>query len=264
MKAIVTGGTGFVGGKLVDNLIARGYHVRCLVRKTSKVEDLSRLGVELCYGDLSDLNSIRHATKGGDVVYHLAAHVSDWGPKEEFYKVNVEGTRNVLRASEEMNVKRLVYLSSSTVLWRSSFWKINNLTDIDESHPYPNSYNDPYNETKAEAEKLVTRYHKDTGLETVVIRASAVWGPGDTVILPRLAKAAKKGILFFIGRGDRWISPCYIENLVQALILAGEGEKAAGNVYFINDGIRMKHEHFVSRLLKTVGIHWSPRVSIRY
>lgn len=264
MKVVLTGGTGFIGGKLAASLIARGYHVKCLVRKTSKVGELSKLGVELCYGDLSDFSSIKNATRGGDVVYHLAAHVSDWGSKEEFYNVNVEGTRNVLRASNETDVKRFVYLSTSTVLWKSSFWHINNLTHIDETYPYPSSYNDLYNETKAEAEKLVNKYHNDTGLETVILRVSAVWGPGDTVILPRLAKAAKKGILFFIGRGNRWVSPCYVENLVQALILAGEGEKAAGNIYFINDGIKIEHEQFIHRLLKTVGIDWSPGISIPY
>lgn len=264
MKAVLTGGTGFIGGKLAAGLVARGYHVKCLVRRTSKVEELRRLGVELCYGDLSDFSSIKNAVRGGDIVYHLAAHVSDWGSKEEFYRVNVEGTGNMLRASDEMGVKRLVYLSTSTVLWKSSFWHINNLTDIDESYPYPSSYNDLYNETKAEAERLVAKYHSDAGLETVILRVSVVWGPGDTVILPRLARAAKRGILFLIGRGDRWVSPCYVENLVQALSLAGESERAAGNIYFINDGIRIKHEQFIACLLKTVGIDWSPGISVPY
>ncbi len=264
MKAILTGATGFIGGNLTANLISKGYQVKCLVRKTSRVEKLSKLGVELCYGNLSDLSSLKEATKGGDIVYHLAARVSDWGSKEEFYKVNVEGTRNLLRASKEMGVKRFVFISPSSVLWKYNFWKIHDLIDVDESYPYPTSYKDPYNQSKAESERLVTKYYNDTGLETVVIRSSAVWGPGDTVILPRLTKAAKKGILLFVGRGDRWVSPCYVENLVQALILAGEMEKAVGNIYFINDSVKIDHQHFVSRLLQAAGINWSPGVSVPY
>src|SRR3972149_3147366 len=213
MIAILTGGTGFIGKNLLSSLIARSYKVRCLVRSASRVEALSSLGVELHYGDLSDLRALKEITKGGDVVYHLAAVVSDWGSKEEFYRVNVEGTENL---------------------------------------------------TKAEAEKLVSKYFVETGLETVILRSSAVWGPGDTVILPRVVRAAKKGILIFVGKGDKWVIPCYVENLVEALILAGEKENVAGNIYFINDGIRIDNRHFISLLLKTVGIDWSPGITVPY
>lgn len=264
MMAILTGGTGFIGKNLAVSLAARGYKIRCLVRNTSKVDTLSNLGGELYYGDLSDIKELTEATRGGDVVYHLAAIVSDWGSKEEFYKVNVEGTRNLLKASLENGVKRFVYLSTSSVIWEYDFWKIKDLHDIDESHPYPNSFKDLYSETKAEGERLVTKYFDGTGLQTVVLRSSAVWGPGDTVILPRIVRAAKKGILVFIRKGVKWVSPTYIENLVDALILAGEKENIAGNIYFINDGIRLDHRYFVSLLLKKAGIEWSPRYSVPY
>jgi len=264
MIAILTGGTGFIGKNLVSSLIARSYKVRCLVRSTSRVEGLSSLGVELRCGDLSDLRTLKEITKGGEVVYHLAAVVSDWGSKEEFYRVNVEGTENLLKASVENGVKRFVFLSASSVLWSYNLWKINDLDNVDESYPYPVSYKDLYNETKAEAEKMVSEYFNKTGLETVILRSSAVWGPGDTVILPRVVRAAKKGILTFVGKGDKWVSPCYVENLAEALILAGERENIAGNIYFINDGIKLDYRYFISLLLKTVGVDWSPGVSVPY
>ncbi|MGH7800564.1 MAG: NAD-dependent epimerase/dehydratase family protein [Thermodesulfobacteriota bacterium] len=264
MIAILTGGTGFIGKNLVSSLIARGYKVRCLVRSTSRVEALISLGVELHYGDLSDLRTLKEITKGGDVVYHLAAVVSDWGSKEEFYRVNVEGTENLLKASVENGVKRFVFLSASSVLWNYNLWKIHDLDNVDESYPYPASSKDLYNETKAGAEKIVSEYSSETGLETVILRSSAVWGPGDTVILPRVVRAAKNGILIFVGKGDKWVTPCYVENLVEGLMLAGEKENVAGNIYFINDGIRIDNRHFISLLLKTVGIDWSPGISIPY
>ncbi len=264
MKIALTGGTGFIGGKLAEILSARGYRVRCLVRKTSNVEKLNKLGVELSYGDLSDPGSFDELTKGADTVYHLAAMVSDWGEKEEFYKLNVEATEGLLNASKKAGIKRFVYMSTCSVLWKSDFWSVHNLVDIDESYPYPSSYNDYYNESKAEAEKLVIKFYQDTGLETVVIRPSGVWGAGDTVILPRLVKVAKKGILLPIGKGDGFVSPCHVENLVEALILAGENKNAPGNIYFINDGRKIEHLDFLSKLLKATGIDWSPKISIPY
>ena len=264
MKAILTGGTGFIGGKLATALISRGQEVRCLVRRTSRLGELRKLGVELCYGDLSDPGSFEALTKDGDVVYHLAAMVSDWGKKEEFYKMNVEGTRDLLRASQEAGVKRFVYMSTSSVLWKSDFWNVHNMVDIDESYPYPMSYNDYYNESKAEAERAVMRFFRDTGLETVIIRPSGVWGAGDTVILPRIVRVARKGMLLSVGSGDALVSPCHVENLIQAIILAGESENAAGNIYFINDGSKINHLEFLSLLLKAAGIDWSPKMSIPY
>jgi len=264
MKAVLTGGTGFIGGRLAADLIARGHQVKCLVRRTSKTEGLSKLGVELCYGNLSNPDSFNELTKGGDVVYHLAATVSDWGPREEFYNVNVEGTRNLLRASKESGVKRFVYMSTAGVLWKYDFWNARNIIDIDESYPYPECYNNHYNESKAESEKVVMKFFKDTGLETVIIRPSGVWGAGDMVILPRLVKAAKKGILLSVGSGNSLVSPCHVENLVHALILAAESENGAGNIYFINDGMKIEHLNFISRILQAVGIDWSPRLSIPY
>ncbi|HXG31060.1 MAG TPA: NAD-dependent epimerase/dehydratase family protein [Thermodesulfobacteriota bacterium] len=264
MKAVITGGTGFIGGRLVADLIARGHRVRCLVRRTSKIEGLKKMGVELCYGDLSNPDSFNELTGGGDVVYHLAAMVSDWGPREEFYKINVEGTRNLLIASKESGVKRFVYMSTAGVLWKYDFWGVRDMIDIDESYPYPESYNNHYNESKAEAERAVMGFFRDTGLEAVIIRPSGVWGAGDMVILPRLVKAAKKGILLSVGRGNSLVSPCHVENLVRALILASASENAAGKIYFVNDGMKIEHLAFISRLLKAVGIDWSPRLSIPY
>ncbi|MDA2920908.1 NAD-dependent epimerase/dehydratase family protein [Desulfobacterota bacterium AH_259_B03_O07] len=264
MKAIVTGGTGFIGSRLVQKLVEKGHEVKCLVRRTSNLELLNKLGVELCYGDLSDPDSLMQVTKGGDVVFHLAAMVSDWGPKDQFSENNVDATRTLLKAANETGVKRFLHMSTSTVIWRSDFWEIHNLEDIDETFPYPENYNDFYNETKAEAEKLVVEFYAETGLETIVFRPSNVWGGGDRVILPRIIMAAKKGILFPMGSGRRWVSPCHVDNLVQALLLAAEIDNKGGNIYFINDGIKIEHMEFLSRLLKAVGIDWSQKLAIPY
>jgi nucleoside-diphosphate-sugar epimerase len=264
MKAVITGGTGFIGSRLVESLVEKGYEVRCLVRKSSQVEPLKKLGVELCYGDLLDHDSLRSLTKGGDLVYHLAAMVTDWGSKRDFYSMNVDATRVLLEASRDSGVKRFIYMSSSTVVWKSDFWEVHDIDDIDESYPYPENYNDYYNETKAEAERVVISLHEGTGLETVVLRPSNVWGAGDRVILPRIALAAKKGILFPMGSGHRWVSPCHVDNLAHALVLSAESGDRGGNIYFINDAVKIEHIEFLTKILSAVGIEWAPKFTIPY
>lgn len=264
MKAIVTGGTGFIGGKLVEALVEKGYYVRCLVRKTSNVVSLKELGVELSYGDLGDLDALREITKDGDIVFHLAALVTDWGDPDTFYKYNVEATEELLKSSKKNAIKRFVYMSSSTVVWKSDFWNIHKLEDIDETFPYTEKHTDNYNVSKAQAEKLVLNFYNDTGLETTVVRPSNVWGAGDTVILPRVAMAAKKGILHPMGSGERFVTPCHVDNLVNALLILAENENAPGNIYFINDGVKISYMEFLAKQLKASGINWEPGFSIPY
>ncbi len=264
MKAIVTGGTGFIGSKLVKALVEKGYEVKCLVRKTSNVSLLNELGVELAYGDLGDEAALRDLPEGGDIVFHLAALVTDWGDKETFYKYNVDATRILLEASQAQGVKRFVYMSSSTVVWKSEFSSPHNLVDIDETYPYAQTRVDNYNATKIEAEKMVLKYHKEEGLETAVVRPSNVWGAGDTVILPRVVMAAKKGILYPMGSGERFVTPCHVDNLVDALLIIAEHENAPGNIYFINDGAKVPYMDFLTKQLSAAGIEWSPGFSIPY
>ncbi len=264
MKAIVTGGTGFIGSKLVKALIENGYEVKCLVRKTSNVSLLNELGVELAYGDLGDEAALKNLPEGGDIVFHLAALVTDWGDKETFYKYNVDATRILLEASKAHGVKRFVYMSSSTVVWKSEFSRPHNLVDIDETYPYAETRVDNYNATKIEAEKMVLRFYKDEGLETAVVRPSNVWGAGDTVILPRIVMAAKKGILYPMGSGERFVTPCHVDNLANSILIIAAHENAPGNIYFINDGVKIPYMEFIAKQLSAAGIDWSPGFSIPY
>lgn len=264
MKAVVTGGTGFIGGKLVEALVREGYEVRCLVRETSDTRKLKKLGVELFKGDLGDTQALQKLPQGADVVFHLAALVSDWGSRESFYRYNVDATRTLLDASSSSGVKRFIHMSSSTVIWKSDFWNIHNLVDVDETYPYRERYNDSYNASKADAEKLVLSYNKTGGIETVVLRPSNVWGAGDTVILPRVAAAAKKGVLIPMGSGLKTVTPCHVDNLAQALLLTVENDNAPGNIYFINDGIKIGYMDFLNGQLKASGIEWKPGFSIPY
>lgn len=264
MKAAVTGATGFIGGKLTEALVKKGFDVTCLVRKTSDTRKLESLGVGLLEGDLGDENALQKLPRDTDIVFHLAALVSDWGEREDFLRYNVEATRTLLEAAKSSGVKRFIHMSSSTVIWKSDFWNIHNLVDVDETYPYREKYNDNYNATKAEAEKLVLSYNEPGVFETVCIRPSNVWGAGDTVLLPRIAAAADKGVLIPIGKSSRTVTPCHVDNLTQSLLLSVDNKNAPGNIYFINDGVKIGYMEFIGSQLKSSGIEWKPGFSIPY
>jgi nucleoside-diphosphate-sugar epimerase len=264
MNISITGATGFIGGKLVRKLSKENHKIKCLVRKTSNLKNLEDLDAEIVYGDLGDLGSFQKLIDSSQMVFHLAAFVSDWGKKQDFFKYNFEATKHLLDESGKQGVSKFIYLSTSSVLWRSDFWDVHKIVDIDESYPYPDSYNDYYNESKSEAEKLVLSYNDMGGLKTTVIRPSGVWGAGDTVILPRIIRAAQKGFLIPAGDGKGLVSPCHVNNLIEGTLLAAKTESASGNIYFINDGNRINHIEFIKMLLNAAGISWSPGFFIPY
>ncbi|RME50837.1 MAG: NAD-dependent epimerase/dehydratase family protein [Deltaproteobacteria bacterium] len=262
MRVLVTGGTGFLGGHLIDALVARGDEVRALVRDSSRsrreAERLERLGVTLVRGDLSNRKEIAEGARGCSVVFHCAAIASDWGKYEIFHQVNVEGTRNVLGACQDVGVARLVHVSSPSVIFAHE-----DQVDVDESVPYPTRFRDPYCETKAKAEAIVLAANGEGDVTTTALRPHAIWGPRDMTILPRIAEAARRGRLRIIGNGKNRVSTCYVTNAVDALLLAAEREEAAGNAYFITDGGSHNAWEFFDKLLAAVGLE-GPKRSIPF
>jgi len=260
----ITGGSGFIGGKLVKELISKSDRIKCLVRNTSNTDGLINDKLELVTGDMENRESLTKLTEGCDTVFHLAAFVSDWGKRDDFININYKATRDLLDGSVRNGVKKFVYLSTSSVVWRSDFRNIHKLADIDETYPYPISYNDYYNESKAMAEKLVIEFNGRQGMNTVVIRPSGVWGAGDKVILPRILRAAVKGFLIPAGDGSGMVSPCHVQNLVRALYLASVSDKSSGKIYFINDGFNINHVSFIKKLLSAAGLEWNPGFHLPY
>ena len=264
MKVGVTGATGFIGGRLLKRLLSEGHEVKCLVRDKAKASVLQKLGAEPFMGDLSDPDSLKEFPRDCEYIYHIAAFVSDWGKKYDFYKSNVQATKVLLEASRKYEVKRFIFMSSSTVVWNSSFWKIHNLENINETYPCPEKHSDNYNHSKYLAERAVIDYSKSNSLDAVVIRPSNVWGAGDTVILPRIARAAKKKFLIPMGSGKNETTPCHVDNLVESMILATTNENAPGKTYFINDGKKINYYKFLQDQLYAADISWSPGFKIPY
>jgi dihydroflavonol-4-reductase len=227
VRAVVTGGSGFVGGHLVRALLARRYAVRVLVRPTSRTGDLA--GAELVYGDVTDTASCRTAVAGADVVYHLAAIRDRWGtPYADYVAVNVEGTRNLLEAAARQ-VKRFVYCSSVGVLGYPG------VLGIDEGFPLrPDDGKVFYHRTKAQAEEMALDFARQGRLETTVVRPAITYGPGDDWgMVTRMIAMLKRGTFIPVGNGRNHLHLCYVSDTIQGLILAGESERSVGQIYII-------------------------------
>lgn len=233
-RALVTGGGGFLGRAIVQRLRARGDAVRTLAR--GDYPELRALGAEPFRGDVADPDAVRRAVEGCDVVYHVAAKAGIWGPFDEYYRCNVEGTRHILDACRALGVRRLVYTSSPSVVFDGR-----DVAGVDESIPYASRYETAYPQTKAEAERLVLAAH-GAQLATTALRPHLIWGPGDNHLIPRLIARARAGRLRRIGRTDHLVDAIYIDNAADAHVLAadrlalGADSPVGGKAYFLSQG----------------------------
>lgn len=251
MKALVTGGGGFLGRYIVEKLVARGDKVRVLAR--GRYPEIDALGVESVQADLRDVKAVVAACEGVDTVFHVAAKTGLWGTRDEFYGINVNGTSHVLGGCLKHGVRRLVYTSSPSVVWRPG-----DLVNADESAPYPKRYNCLYPETKAEAEHVVLAANGLNGLMACVLRPHLIWGPRDTQLIPRIIERAKKGQLMRVGDGKNLVDITYVENAADAHLLAADrmkpGSRVAGQAYFITQGEPVNLWDWLRGLLERLGL----------
>jgi nucleoside-diphosphate-sugar epimerase len=245
--AFVTGGSGFIGGKLIERLRADGHTVRALARSDSAAERVRARGGEPVSGDLADVRAMREGAEGSEWAFHAAATLGDWGTREEFERGNVEGTRNALQASREAGVRRFVHVGTEAALLAGQ-----PLINVDETAPLRPDSPALYSATKARAEQLVLDANGD-GFETVVVRPRFVWGRGDTTLLPTMAQMVRTGRFAWIGGGRHLTSITHVDNTVEGLML-GATRGTPGNAYFVTDGDAVVFRDFVTELLSTQGV----------
>jgi nucleoside-diphosphate-sugar epimerase len=245
--AFVTGGSGFIGGALIRRLVADGWDVHALVRSEESAQKVTALGAKAIAGDLSDVPSMAVGAQYCEIAFHCAAHLGDWGAREEFERGNVQGTRNALAAARQAGLRRFVHVGTEAALLAGQ-----PLVEVDERAPLRFDSPALYSSTKARAEEAVIEANHD-GLETVVVRPRFVWGRGDTTLLPLLTEAVRSGRFAWIGGGHHRTSTTHIENTVHGLMLAAE-RGAPGGVYFVTDGEPVVFRDFITRLLATQGV----------
>lgn len=250
MKALVTGGGGFLGGAIVRLLRKRGDEVRSFARGAYPA--LAEAGVEVQRGDLGDAAAVSRAVEGMDVVFHVAALAGVWGPREEYQRANVLGTEHVLAACCAHAVPRLVYTSTPSVVHGGI-----DIEGGDESLPYAETFSSHYPRTKAMAERMVLAADGEH-LSTVALRPHLVWGPGDNHLVPRIVARGRAGRLRLIGDRPNLIDTVYVDNAADAHLAAADrlapGAPCAGKAYFVSNGEPLPLAEIINGILAAAGL----------
>jgi len=233
-RVLVTGGGGFVGSHIVRQLLERG--VECLVLGRNSYPEMEEQGVTCLTGDICDASFVNESFHDVDTVFHVAALAGIWGKWEDYYRINVQGTENVIDACLKNNVQNLVYTSTPSVVFNGQ-----DIVNGDEQLPYADKFLCHYAKSKVMAEKLVLKSDSLNGnFKACAIRPHLVWGPGDPHLIPRLLERGRQGQLKKVGNCTNLVDISYVENVAEAHILAAlnldtEGT-AAGKAYFISQG----------------------------
>jgi len=224
-RVLVTGATGFTGGHLCERLSREGHQVRALVRDQSRCSELSRRGVELVTGDLRDPESLKGATSGIDVVYHIAALFRPENvTRKEMWENNVQGTKNMLDAAVKTGVKRFVHCSTIGV-----HGDVKNPPANEEAPYAPGDY---YQESKTAGEKIALQYLQEGKLPIVIFRPGGIYGPRDLRFL-KLIRPIKAGRFIMLGSGEIVYQMIYIDDLIDGILLCGTRDEAVGKVYIL-------------------------------
>jgi nucleoside-diphosphate-sugar epimerase len=254
MHALVTGGSGFLGRYLVEQLAARGDRVRCLSR--SAPQEMAAERIEIVRGDIRDAEQVREACRGVDTVFHVAAVPGVWGDAATFYDINVAGTKHVIAGCREHGVRRLIFTSSPSVVFDG-----HSHAGANESLPYARTFLCAYPQTKAIAEQAVLAANGTGGLSTVALRPHLIFGPRDPHLLPRVVQRAAAGRLRRVGDGTNQVSVSYVENAARAHVQACDALAAesacAGKAYFINEPEPVNLWNFINDVVTRAGL---PRI----
>jgi nucleoside-diphosphate-sugar epimerase len=227
---LVTGATGLVGSRLLEELLRRHEPVRALVRDSGRARAFQEQGAEVISGDVRDPATFEGALDDVGVVHHCAAVVGHF-TRRQIYDTNYNGVKNLLNACRRRSkAPRVIFVSSVNVLGTR------NLDPAMEDLPYRYS-GDPAADVKIDAERLVLEYARQ-GVEATIVRPGFIYGPGDTRNLPAVVAAIAHGKFRFIGSRDNLVPIVHVDDVVQALVLAANTPVASGSIYNITDGSR--------------------------
>ena len=234
-RAFVTGGSGFLGGRLIPALRAGGIDVTALARSAASAAAVTALGATPARGDLENLPSLA----GYDVIFHCAAHTDQWDPVDVHMRINLEGTKHVLAAA---GTARVIHVGTEAVLADG-----HPIIRADETRPLPAKAMGAYPLTKGLAEQAAV------AAGAVVVRPRFIWGRGDTSVLPEIVAQVRAGKFAWIGGGHYLTSTCHVDNVVEGMLLAAERGQP-GQIYFLTDGAPVDFRDFMTKLLATQGV----------
>jgi nucleoside-diphosphate-sugar epimerase len=256
MPVFVTGASGFLGGRLVEVLSARGDEVIILARKNADISHLSGLPIRIVRGDLSDVEFLRNATQDASRIYHCAACSTDWAKLETYQQANVVGTQNLLLAARDASrLDRFVYISTCDVYGYPR-------VPCDESHPMKDM-GLPYNSTKCQAESAVWQAHRESGLPFAILRPTTIYGPRGKAFTVDIADLLREGWMAYIGSGKAPGGFAYVDNVVDAILLAGDSEQALGQVFNVSDGTGATWAEYATQFATSLGYR-RPRLNLPF
>jgi UDP-glucose 4-epimerase len=244
-KFLVTGGTGFIGKNLVKQLIQEGNYCKCLVRKNSAVNEIRSLGADLAYGDILKPDTLNAIVQDVKVVFHLAAQVGKWGISEdEFYTINVQGTRNLLEASLRAGVKQFIFCSTPGVQGKG-------YPQAQEKLPYNPPY--VYERTKSKAEELVLEFFQKKFFPVTIVRPDFVYGPGDLRRLP-LYRSIRDKKFYLVGNGKSVLHPTYIDDVIQGFKLLIDNPEAVGEIFNVAGPCPISVKEYVNTIAQVLNV----------
>ena len=249
MKVVVTGATGFLGGKIAERLAKDNrFEVIATGRDKDKIQKLNENGINASAGSLEDKEFFFDLTKDAEIIVHSAALSSPWGTYDDFYRANILATDNVIKACKKNNIKRIVHISTPSI-----YFDYEDRFNIKEDF-LPGKFVNFYAETKYEAEKSLNKAVSQ-GIELISLRPRAIVGAGDTTIMPRLLKAQETGKLKIIGDGKNIVDVTSVSNVVDAVILGIFAKnEALGEHYNITNGEPILMWELVEKTLNQLGM----------
>ena len=245
-KVLVTGGTGFIGGRVVEKLcLEQGASVRVLVRNFSKASRIARFPIEMIKGDITDVEAVDKAIDGCDVIFHCAY---DFGiPPQKGRVVDNSGTKNIAEAALKHKVERIVHVGTFSVYGTPD-------GEIDETSVRTTSPIDQYQNTKLLSENLMLDYHKKHGLPVTVVQPTIVYGPFSRPWTISVADQLMKGPFPLPGDGGGYCNPVYIDDVVEGMFLAAEKDEALGEMFLLSSEETVTWREFYGAFEKKLGV----------
>jgi nucleoside-diphosphate-sugar epimerase len=254
VKVAVTGAAGFLGRALVDGLIEAGHQPLAIVKGDEAAAQYRDRKIDAVARELSVEEGCADIFKGCKAMVHCAALTRDFGRWDEFRKINIDITRNIMQAAGAAGIERIIHISTTAV-----YGNERNHFATDEEEDYGQRVVDPYSRSKIAADEIVNEFMEYRKLPASILRLGYIWGPGDRNILPFVVRGLRGKWLRIEGDGDNILSLTFIENAVKAILLALENPSANGKIYNITDGIRITSKKFIEDIIEVLGIKYKLR-----
>ena len=247
MAVLVTGASGFLGGRLAEMLAGCGETVRVLARKSADLRHLSHLQLQIIQGDLGNQAALADAVRDVRVLYHCAACSTDWAALATYYAANVQGTQNLLEAAQSVpQLERFLHVSTTDVYGYPR-------TVSDESAPM-HDVGLPYNSTKCQGEAAVWRAHREAGLPVTIVRPATIYGPRGKDFVTEIAAMLRQRLMLLVDGGHARGGFTYVDNVAQAMIDAAASKTTLGRAYNISDGTDTTWRSYTFALADALGL----------